>query len=621
MKKLIPIILLVPFLSLFIINLNGVNVYELPKQAFISISITIFIIFTSICFLSKEKIKIKKYKGIYFFISLWILSLFISTIFGIAPYKSFFGDYFRLSGVLSHLLYILYFLIVLSFIKNKKDIEIFLLGILIISIPLSIHAILQKAGFFLIFSIEDLKEAGFLGRSYSTFGNPNMLGQYLIFPIFISFYFFLEKQKKLKFLLLFLLLIISILFTENRASLLGISIGISLYFFFAKNIKNTTKILTIALITTLFSSYIYAFSPSLRSFSSRIELWKSGTKSFIENPIFGTGFETFDINFQKNITENYYKHEPLFHTADRAHNEIIDIQSSLGIYGFIIYFSAILFLIIKFLYKKNKNSLEKNLIFTLIALQISNFFSFSLTLNFLTLYTIIALSSILLLKGHEKNIKLSSKNILIIPIFLIISGLISLTYIKNLNADILFKSFQKNPSLEKINKAMSLNQNQSIIFYHTAFLLKQNNYDYTDYLEKAGKFENKSYNYYINKARLQENEEKDEALKTLIKAEKLAPNNNNIFFLKGKLYSENKEYLKSINELSKIIANSTNELFYDEDTIKKNRIKYEYYFRKNHLMIELLDLQKTNFEKIGNLKESKYYNSLKQLAIKYSISN
>lgn len=611
-NSILPTLLSFAFLSAFIINPFGVNLFELPKQSFLAIFITFCVVIFSLKFLHKEKTEIKTNKYALIFASLWIVAIILSSIFGEAPLKSIYGDYIRSSGALSQLLYISYFVILLNTL-DKKTIETFLKPILVIGTLLSIHAVLQKFGLFLLFSPSDIASTGFLGRSFSTFGNPNLLGQFLIFPFFISLYFFL-KTKKALLLLPVLLHITAIFLTENRATLLAVFIGIFALIFISKKIRPRLKILIFLLLTTILAATIFTFTPSIRSLGTRIYLWDIANKAFIENPILGTGLETFESSFHKYLNPNYFKYENLFSFADRAHNEFLDIESQTGSIGFIIYISAILFLFTKLILAKKRTLIENTLATSLLAILISNFFGFSLTLNFLSFYTILALLCILTCKIDKKSIKLNSKSIFLIPAILLFSLFISTTYLKNLSADIHFKSAKttSNSPYSSLQKAVKLNPNQSEIWFYLARFLKENNNDFAFALEKAKNFENISVKYLIQEARLFEKTNPEKALSALEKASIIAPQNNEIDFLKGRIYFATEKYSKSIEYLEKIIEKSPKYLFYSQNEIRRDQINYFNFIDKNPEILEVLSLLKSANSLLGNTEKSAYYKSLEE---------
>lgn len=120
----------------------------------------------------------------------------------------------------------------------------------------------------------------------------------------------------------------------------------------------------------------------------RLLVWTGGIQIWKNNPIFGTGLETYAFA--------YYKYRPVAHNLtsewkylyNKAHNEYINYLATTGTVGIVTYLSMIggfLFITYKYLFKKRKN-LNKNdfIIISLTAgyatILITNFFGFSVVM-------------------------------------------------------------------------------------------------------------------------------------------------------------------------------------------------------------------------------------------------
>ena len=191
-KKSLSFLSYLLLFTAIIFNPFGSNPFELIKLHYLSILISLILIIIIFFFIFKKKLRFNFNKIIFLLLSLWGLSLLLSTILSIAPGLSFWGSYSRFQGGFSHIFYILTFIIVYQVYNTQKKQEVFLKALVNIGLIVSIHALLQKIGI-LTFSQEAIDQ--FLGRSYSFFGHPNFLGQFLIFPIFASLYFLSKKYK------------------------------------------------------------------------------------------------------------------------------------------------------------------------------------------------------------------------------------------------------------------------------------------------------------------------------------------------------------------------------------------------------------------------------------------
>ncbi|MBD3360321.1 hypothetical protein GF366_00805, partial [Candidatus Peregrinibacteria bacterium] len=464
------------FLVIFIFNPFGTNIFELPKIHFLATFLSITAISLVIYFLKKGEITFRYNKTVFILLSLWLLSLILSTIFSIAPDLSFWGSYMRMQGLFSHLIYLAFFIIFLNLLKTEKEQKIILKVLVAFASIVAIHAILEQCGL-LAFSKQALIEQEFYGRSFSTFGHPNYMGQFLIFPIWIGAYFITTTKKRKQNLpvILTILLIIGLLLTKNRASILGMIIATILLILFVSKIKIIYKYLISAGLIAGFTSFILFFAPTFRSFYSRLYIWKGSITAFTENPIIGSGLETFQIVFQKFFPEELITLEKASTIADRAHNEFLDILVMQGIFGFVIFLTILtgIFYIIF----KNKNKLRKNnlllfLVFAFISILISNFFGFSVTVHYLTLTLILAIIVNQTLKFREIKLKKGILTFFISGIIVAVSLLCILNSAKKIYADYKLLSginYLYSQEIQKgllaIDKAATVNPNQAEIFY------------------------------------------------------------------------------------------------------------------------------------------------------------
>lgn len=100
----------------------------------------------------------------------------------------------------------------------------------------------------------------------------------------------------------------------------------------------------------------YSFSNlALRSLNSRFEIWNGTLNLIKEKPIFGYGGETFYIYFPEVITKDFLTLEENINlSADRIHNETLEIFFSHGIFAGIIYLLVFAYLLKIFFKSKNK---------------------------------------------------------------------------------------------------------------------------------------------------------------------------------------------------------------------------------------------------------------------------
>ena len=235
----------------------------------------------------------------------------------------------------------------------------------------SVYGIMQYFGIEIIWS-KVLNPYG--RRPVTTFGNPNFVSSYvlMLFPVSV-FYFLKALDKRSRFIyFIFAISYLGMIFASmTRSTFIGLfsEIVILLFFkdfrdFVKKNIKVSKKfILTFIFIFLLWPdqnlkpfsfgviSRIYeGINKSIKnmglnidkkdvysSYHQRLLIWRSGIDMFLEEPIIGKGWGSFELFYpfyQGRLLREYESIRNLRTHANNAHNELIEILSQTGIIGF-----------------------------------------------------------------------------------------------------------------------------------------------------------------------------------------------------------------------------------------------------------------------------------------------
>jgi hypothetical protein len=269
----------------------------------------------------------------------------ISTMLSTNIYLSFWGSPDRCFGFFLFLLTV-FLALGLPKIKSSKLFNILISSGVIVSIIALLLGIFVEASLF-------------EGRIAGTLGNPNLLGQFLLVPLFLTIYKLLKKRKKSD-LLLIIPQALALILSGNRASIFALIIVTFLYLISS---KKSWKIL--ASFATIFGGICLILIKRILSFESiqtRLELYESGTKALTENPLWGVGFEQIQHVLQ--VPETYTL------VVDRVHQPFLD----LALMGGIPFMISILILIGTTLFILLKK--EKALGFALLGLLISLQFNF-----------------------------------------------------------------------------------------------------------------------------------------------------------------------------------------------------------------------------------------------------
>ncbi len=351
-------------------------------------------------------------------IILFFLAQILVSFFGVDPVLSFFSTIERGDGVLQYGFWILYFLMLISVLKSKKDWQIFLGVFLTVALLISLYS----------WSNYPTRQPSL----YGIFGNPAYFGGFLIFAIGFAAVLIQERTSHypakngdtrqvslwekyfpyLNFLFFSLILffILSLIFTQIRGAYAGLAGGLGLFailtiLFLRKEKKRLIICLILFLMIGLTSvGLIFTYKESqfvknyriLRrvgeisepwetaSVRERLLTWQIAIKAFKDKPIFGWGPENFASAFNKYYDYRIGLGEPWF---DRTHNQPLEILAT----GGIVLFSFYLFwmgVAIYFIFKisREKKTLSFILISIFLAYFLQGFFLFDLLPTYLGLF-------------------------------------------------------------------------------------------------------------------------------------------------------------------------------------------------------------------------------------------
>lgn len=310
-----------------------------------------------------------------FFAGYYIL-VFISVIRSIDPMISLVGSKYRHDGFIALLAYGFAYLIA----RNAKKIERHLFPIVsITSVLVAIYGILQ---FYKLDPVPiDLYAFKWTGLAFSTMGNPNFLGSYLVLSIPMPIYLYFYKGKKLG-LAAYAILFLALLTTRTRGAWIGAFIAL-IAFLVLHHIrsgfrKSEWKKVLVVLLTSIamilffmitsgsefmtrFLSLFIDLSKIIKDDetaylggSSRVYVWGKVLELIRMRPFFGFGLDTMyiamEMYFRRQITADFGK----YRNWDKAHNEYLNIGVSSGVLSLLAYFGFIFFALKKGL-KKMKN--------------------------------------------------------------------------------------------------------------------------------------------------------------------------------------------------------------------------------------------------------------------------
>ncbi|MCX8093606.1 MAG: O-antigen ligase family protein [Candidatus Goldbacteria bacterium] len=365
--SLMAIVFIVPII--FFTRTN--DVFEINKMVtfrFFTFYSTILWLFI---FLLDKKIIIRKTALDFPIIGFFFASL-LTTIITKNRTVSIYGVYEDFEGIITIINYILFFYLSLNFIKTRREVFKYIYIILGATFIISLYGLAQNLGWdFVKWNPETYSPE----RFFSTLGNPNFLAAYLVesIPVIFILFFITHKiSKKLLVLVILILAIIILFLTKSRAGFLSFLVTvlfITIYTIFDARkkenelfSKNKIWFLTFGLAVILASFHplvreafqtLWERSKNLFSLKGiimtpRIYIWKSALMMFRDNPITGTGLDTFQVMFPYYRFPIYWQLE-WNGTPEKTHNVFLQVLATQGIIGFGFYLLLFFTFLKKFL--------------------------------------------------------------------------------------------------------------------------------------------------------------------------------------------------------------------------------------------------------------------------------
>lgn len=322
---------------------------------------------------------------------LYFFAYFLATLFGADFQHGFWGKFERMGGFIFLLHLLLFFLVMVSFLKSRQQWMKLILLTSFLGATIGLLNFIKN-----VFGINII-----IGDNNGlSFGNDSFLATYLLMTFFFSLIIFLENPNgnKLLFLMnkndyrfvggIFALSSgLGLFFSGGRAAKLSALFGCFLIYLFYlafhqddKNLQRTGKIILflscVAVIVLTISLLIpNSFTQNLLSVyatRARPTVWAIAFEMFKERPIFGWGPENFEYGFLKHFNPKMFLPEYGGETRfDKAHNVTVDTLIDAGILG-LLTFLLIYYFIFYILWKGYK---EKRISFNLAAVMSALFIS------------------------------------------------------------------------------------------------------------------------------------------------------------------------------------------------------------------------------------------------------
>ncbi len=397
---------------------GGLNHSEYPKILFLRVLIEIASIFYLLLLLLYPNPRYLPRPSLIFWAVLTFFGvLLLSTLTALNLYRSFFGDFgmFTSTDGLITLLHLLaLFLIASGLFRKIEDWFYLFRWVVAIGTISSFAGILQKMNIVKLYGLD-------LPRISGTLGNPDYFAAYILFVIFLGgFLASIETKVKLKILwsALSIFNFIALILAGGRGSWLGMIAALIfltvlwLVFYSFKNSKMKRLVLFGLLVLSLLFLFVVLNQERIpegrnlltqralsmldfHSLDTRMAVWELVIGAWKDNPFLGWGLESTSFFYDKYFTSDLLKTIPERLNFTRAHNKVLDLLLNAGLFGVLSYFfifGSLFYLIFK---RKNKiGALPSSLLAALFtAYFVQNLFIFDNASTYLTFFLLLGFAN------------------------------------------------------------------------------------------------------------------------------------------------------------------------------------------------------------------------------------
>lgn len=303
---------------------------------------------------------------------------------------SFFHSPFQLvslNELIRRIIYCFLAVIIVDCFKDRKNLERLINTLIFATYIVCIYAVIQfiDTRFFSAPPAQGFDPFvwrwAFGERIFSTFGNPNFFGDFLVVmsPIVLALFF---KKKSFHLLLLWLLITFSTIFSYSKGAWIGFGVGIIAFvFLFITFILKATKrkkiilisVMTLFTLSVVIGGTLFQLKKRPDSSSFRIFTWLSCWEMINTHPIIGTGIGTFYITYPSYRRPQIFFIEGMHNTeSDHPENEYLEVfydEGMIGIGIFLLLLITVFVIGIKNMaYFKNKNTQENTMAYLQLGL-------------------------------------------------------------------------------------------------------------------------------------------------------------------------------------------------------------------------------------------------------------
>ncbi len=286
----------------------------------------------------------------------------ISSFVSISPATAIFGKYRRFEGLLSFINYATMYFLVLQFADRPSRVRRIAQSLFWSGVFVAGYGLLQA------FGLDFLKWGQLpfeVNRSFSTYGNPDLLAGFLMFSTFVSIGLALAEKNlvwRAIYWLGFLFNAAVIVTAFTRSAWIGSIVGFACLITFAvrqrapwktedwvfagvtaaaaggfilRSLGNANEVMNFS------KRWASIFKFGEGSAKTRFEIWDAAWRATMDRPIFGFGPDTFRLVFPKYKPIEYVKDGGYLSVADNVHNYPLQLAAGIGIPGVLMFYGLL----------------------------------------------------------------------------------------------------------------------------------------------------------------------------------------------------------------------------------------------------------------------------------------
>lgn len=281
----------------------------------------------------------------------------LSAIFSIHPPTALFGKYRRYEGLISFITYATIYFLAVQFLDRISRVRSLARTLFFAGVVVNGYGVMQYLGIDPFVWGRLPFEAN---RSFSTYGNPDLLGGFIVISLAVTLALALSENDyrwRFTYWAGFLLGAVCWVTAFTRGAWIGGAVGLAVIIFAAARAKTAlTRVdwtfagaIAAAVGLVVFRSLqstnavmnvakrlVSIFEFDQGSALTRFQIWDAAWRATLDRPVFGFGPDTFRLVFPGYKPVEYTQTAGYISVADNVHNYILQLTSAVGIPGMLL---------------------------------------------------------------------------------------------------------------------------------------------------------------------------------------------------------------------------------------------------------------------------------------------